>query len=102
MGYGISIAANERNGFVLEVRQNPGEFSQNMSTVSPLTGVIEEHDVILDFGQYQGQSVQDLKNVDPDFYHQLIQEKENDNIAIRRNKDKTFRLYMNPLLARAN
>lgn len=73
-----------------------------MSTVSPLTGVIEENDVIIDFGQYEGQSVSDLKNVDPDLYQQLVQEKENDNIAIRRNKDKTFRLYMNPLLARAN
>lgn len=73
-----------------------------MSTVSPLTGVIEEHDVIIDFGQYEGQSVSALKNVDPDLYQQLVQEKENDNIAIRRNKDKSFRLYMNPLLARAN
>jgi hypothetical protein len=73
-----------------------------MSTVSPLTGVIEENDVIIDFGQYEGQSVQQLKTVDPDLYDQLVQEKENDNIAIRRNKDKSFRLYMNPLLARAN
>jgi hypothetical protein len=71
-----------------------------MSTVSPLTGVIEEGDVILDFGQYQGRSVSDLKDTDPNFYHQLVQEKENDNIAIRRNKDKTFRLYLNPLLTR--
>ncbi|RYZ99072.1 MAG: hypothetical protein EOP11_19895 [Proteobacteria bacterium] len=73
-----------------------------MSTVSPLTGVIEEQDVIIDFGQYEGSSVSQLKNVDPDLYQQLVQEKENDNIAIRRNKDKSFRLYMNPLLARAN
>lgn len=73
-----------------------------MSTVSPLTGVIEEINVILDFGQYEGQSVQELKELDPDLYQQLVQEKENDNIAIRRNKDKSFRLYMNPLLARAN
>ena len=73
-----------------------------MSTVSPLTGVIEESDVIVDFGQFEGQSVSTLKTQDPDFYQQLVQEKENDNIAIRRNRDKTFRLYMNPLLARAN
>lgn len=73
-----------------------------MSTPSPITGVIEETDVIVDFGQYEGQSVSQVKNNDPDLYAQLVQEKENDNIAIRRNKDKTFRLYMNPLLARAN
>jgi hypothetical protein len=70
--------------------------------VSPLTGVIEESDVIVDFGQYEGQTVLDVKTQDPDLYQQLVQAKENDNIAIRRNKDKTFRLYMNPLLARAN
>ncbi len=73
-----------------------------MSTVSPLTGVIEESDVIVDFGQYEGQSVMDVKTADPDLYQQLVSEKENDNIAIRRNKDKTFRLYMNPLLARSS
>lgn len=73
-----------------------------MSTVSPLTGVIEESDVIVDFGQYEGQSVMEVKTADPDLYQQLVHEKENDNIAIRRNKDKTFRLYMNPLLARSS
>ncbi len=73
-----------------------------MSTVSPLTGVIEESDVIVDFGLFEGQTVSNLKNQDPDLYNQLVQEKENDNIAIRRNRDKSFRLYMNPLLARAN
>jgi hypothetical protein len=73
-----------------------------MSTMSPLTGVIEETDVIVDFGQYEGQPVSNVKSLDPALYQQLVHEKENDNIAIRRNKDKTFRLYMNPLLARAN
>lgn len=72
-----------------------------MSTMSPLTGVIEETDVIVDFGEFEGQPVSQVKNLDPELYQQLVQEKENDNIAIRRNKDKTFRLYMNPLLARA-
>lgn len=72
------------------------------SNLSPLTGVIEESQVILDFGQFEGHSVTDLKTRDPDLYQQLIQEKENDNVAIRRNKDKSYRLYMNPLLAKAN
>ena len=74
-----------------------------MSTnLSPLTGVIEESQVILDFGQFEGHTVSDLKNQDPELYRQLIQEKENDNVAIRRNKDKSYRLYMNPLLAKVN
>ena len=86
----------------VEIAANPGDKTTSMSTMSPLTGVIEESDVIVDFGQYEGQSVSSLKSADPGFYQQLVQEKENDNIAIRRNKDKTFRLYMNPLLVRTH
>lgn len=71
-------------------------------TNSPLTGVIDEKDVILDFGEYEGQSVMDIRAVNPDLYTQLVQEKEQDNIAIRRGRDKTFRLYVNPLLAKSN
>lgn len=73
-----------------------------MSTMSPLTGVIEETDVIVDFGQYEGHSVSAVKAADPELYQQLVQEKEHDNIAIRRNKDKSFRLYMNPLASRSS
>ena len=87
---------------MVENAAKPGDRHASMSTMSPLTGVIEESDVIVDFGQFEGQTVTQVKNADPDLYQQLVQEKENDNIAIRRNKDKTFRLYMNPLLARAN
>lgn len=72
-----------------------------MSILSPVTGVIEETDVIIDFGQYVGHSVSEVKAMDPELYQQLVSEKESDNIAIRRNKDKSFRLYMNPLVARA-
>ena len=69
---------------------------------SPLTGVIEEDNVIVDFGQYLGKTVSDVKIVDPDFFDQLIREKESDNLAIRRHRDKTFRLYLNPLSSRAS
>lgn len=68
---------------------------------SPLTGVIEEDNVIVDFGQYSGKTVSDVKVIDPDFFDQLIKEKESDNLAIRRHRDKTFRLYLNPLSNRA-
>ena len=70
-----------------------------MSMNSPLTGVIEETDVIIDFGEYEGRRVSEIKEIDPDLYLQLVQEKELDNIAIRRNRDKSFRLYMNPLMS---
>lgn len=97
----MSRAATKGIVVVEKVRQNSGDQNPNMSTVSPLTGVIEETDVIIDFGQYEGHSVSEVKSIDPELYQQLVQEKEHENIAIRRNKDKTFRLYMNPLLSQA-
>ncbi len=64
---------------------------------SPVTGVIEESLVIIDFGRYEGKSVEEVAELDPVFYERLSAEKENGNFAIRRHKDKTFRLYINPL-----
>lgn len=66
--------------------------------LSPVTGIIKEDEVIIDFGKYEGKSVSDVSEVDRDFYNRLAQEKENGIFAIRRHKDKTFRLYMNPLV----
>ncbi len=69
-----------------------------MSTAnSPITGVIDEDLVILDFGKHEGKSVKVIAEVDPDFYQRLATEKENGTFAIRRHKDKSFRLYMTPL-----
>ncbi len=64
---------------------------------SPVTGIIEESQVIIDFGKYEGKSVQELSALDPTFYERLAAEKENGVFAIRRHRDKTFRLYINPL-----
>lgn len=70
------------------------------SSSSPLTGVIEETDVIIDFGQYEGHSVEEVRKIDPSFFDELVKEKDSQNLAIRRHRDKSFRLYMNPLTAR--
>jgi broad specificity phosphatase PhoE len=67
------------------------------SNGSPVTGVIEENLVIIDFGKYEGKSVQEIAELDPVFYDRLVQEKETGVFAIRRHRDKTFRLYINPL-----
>lgn len=67
------------------------------SNGSPITGVIDEDLVIIDFGKYEGRSVTEIAEIDPDFYHRLASEKENGVFAIRRHRDKTFRLYVNPL-----
>ncbi len=64
---------------------------------SPVTGIIDEGQVIIDFGKYVGKSVQEVSEIDPVFYEKLAHQKENGIFAIRRHKDKTFRLYLNPL-----
>lgn len=67
------------------------------ASASPITGVLDEKLVIIDFGKYEGKSVHEIADLDPDFYSRLAQEKENGIFAIRRHRDKTFRLYINPL-----
>lgn len=64
---------------------------------SPVTGVIDENLVIIDFGKYEGKTVEEIAELDPTFYERLATEKENGIFAIRRHRDKTFRLYVNPL-----
>ncbi|MBI3535904.1 MAG: hypothetical protein HY072_10520 [Deltaproteobacteria bacterium] len=70
-----------------------------MSTaLSPVTGILEEHQVVIDFGKYAGKTISEVSELDPSFYKKLATEKENGIFAIRRHKDKTFRLYINPLM----
>lgn len=64
---------------------------------SPVTGIIDESQVVIDFGKYEGKTVYEVSLLDPPFYEKLATEKENGIFAIRRNRDKTFRLYINPL-----
>jgi hypothetical protein len=69
--------------------------SQN--PMSPITGIIDESQVIIDFGRHEGKTVKDLQTADPEFYASLAGEKGEGVFAIRRHRDKTFRLYLNPL-----
>lgn len=61
---------------------------------SPLTGIIEEDKVVLDFGEFEGKSVLEIADTRPEYYDFLLQQKESGNFAIRRTKDKVFRLYI--------
>lgn len=74
-----------------------GKLKMSTFHSSPLTGVIEENLVLLDFGKYEGRAISDIAELDPGFYNELIALKESGKFSIRRHKDKTFRLYMNPL-----
>jgi hypothetical protein len=62
--------------------------------LSPVTGIIEEDRVVIDFGEYEGKSVLEIADTRPDFYQFLIDQKETGNFSIRRTKDKIFRLYV--------
>jgi len=63
--------------------------------VSPLTGILAEEAVVIDFGEHEGKSVLEVADTVPDFYDYLISQREEGNFAIRRTKDKIFRLYVN-------
>jgi hypothetical protein len=75
-----------------------GIVSQVFSEVSPLTGIIAEEHVVIDFGDHEGKSVLEVSDTEPDFYKYLLQEKEEGNFSIRRAKDKSFRLYVNEII----
>lgn len=62
--------------------------------VSPVTGIIEEDQVFVDFGEHEGKSILELSDTDPEYYEFLIETKNQGNCAIRRTRDKIFRLYM--------
>ncbi len=65
--------------------------------LSPVTGIIAENEVVLDFGKYEGKTISEIHELDPAFYDKLANERESGNFGIRRNRDKSFRLYVNPL-----
>ncbi len=65
--------------------------------LSPITGIIEEHLVFIEFGKHEGKSVSEVALLDPLFYENLAIGKENETFSIRRHHDKSFRLYLNPL-----
>lgn len=62
--------------------------------ISPLTGILEEDRVYLDFGEHEGKSILEVADTMPEFYDYLIGKKDNGMCAIRRSKDKCFRLYV--------
>ena len=62
--------------------------------VSPLTGILAEETVVIDFGEHEGKSVLEISDTDPEFYDFLVDQRGEGNFTIRRTKDKIFRLYV--------
>lgn len=61
---------------------------------SPVTGILAEENVFIDFGEHEGKSILEVSDTTPDFYSFLIKQREKGNFYIKRQKDKTFRLYV--------
>jgi broad specificity phosphatase PhoE len=66
--------------------------------LSPLTGIIEEDKVVIDFGEFEGKSVLEIADTRPEYYQFLLTQKDTGNFSIRRTKDKIFRLYVHQSL----
>ena len=62
--------------------------------VSPVTGIIEEDQVFIDFGEHEGKSILEVADTLPDYYAYLVESKDSGFCTIRRSKDKCFRLYI--------
>jgi hypothetical protein len=62
--------------------------------VSPITGIIAEELVYVDFGEHEGKSVLEVADTLPEFYDFLVESKEVGKCTIRRSKDKSYRLYV--------
>jgi len=66
--------------------------------VSPLTGILAEDQVFIDFGEHEGKSILEVADTLPEYYDFLIERKEDGNCTIRRSKDKIYRLYVTKTL----
>ncbi|MBL7663990.1 MAG: hypothetical protein JNM93_02565 [Bacteriovoracaceae bacterium] len=62
--------------------------------VSPVTGILSEDQVFVDFGEHEGKSILEIADTKPTFYNFLIEQRETGNFAIKRCKDKVYRLYI--------
>lgn len=62
--------------------------------ISPITGILEEDKVYIDFGEHEGKSILEVADTVPEFYEFLIERKNAGKCTIRRSKDKLFRLYV--------
>ena len=61
---------------------------------SPLTGIILEDQVFVDFGEHEGKSVLEIADTLPEYYEYLIEQKNQGMCAIKRGKNKFFRLHV--------
>ncbi|MCF8060171.1 MAG: hypothetical protein K9K67_12800 [Bacteriovoracaceae bacterium] len=66
--------------------------------ISPVTGILAEDQVFIDFGDHEGKSILEVADTLPEFYDFLIEKKNDGTSTIRRSHDKIFRLYVSQTL----
>jgi hypothetical protein len=62
--------------------------------ISPITGILAEDKVYVDFGEHEGKSILEIADTFPEFYEFLIEKKNIGQCTIRRSKDKSYKLYL--------
>lgn len=65
--------------------------------ISPLTGILAEDKVYIDFGEHEGKSILEISDTIPEFYEFLVEKKNTGHCTIRRSKDKSYKLYLSSL-----
>ena len=61
---------------------------------SPLTGIIEEDKVFVDFGEHEGKSVLEIADTLPEYYQYLVGKKNQGICTVRRGKHQSYRLHI--------
>ena len=61
---------------------------------SPLTGIIQEDRVFVDFGEHEGKSIMEIADTQPDYYRYLVEKKNQGVCTLRRGMHKSFKLHM--------
>ncbi len=65
------------------------------SEKSPVTGILEEDLVFVDFGEHEGKSILEIADTLPAYYEFLVEQRQKGNFFIKRRlQDKSFRLYV--------
>ncbi len=62
--------------------------------LSPITGILAEDQVFIDFGEHEGKSILEVADTLPDYYDFLIETKNDGKCTIKRTREKIFRLYV--------
>jgi hypothetical protein len=97
LGFDQEGQIQSKNSVKYELITISGRDQSMVAKASPITGILDEALVLVDFGDHEGKSVQEIATIDPLFYQRLVAENASGIFSIRRHPDKTFRLFVNPL-----